>query len=98
MNKKLNSLVSGILIGLIVPVLFYMIFYYTKFKNLDFISYYKTIYLGRLLPLLISRCVLPNLLLFFIFNWLNWQKAAKGIFISTLGLTVLLFALKLIFY
>ena len=98
MNKKLNSLTSGILIGLIVPILFYLIFYYTKFKNLDFISYYKNIYLGRLLPLLISRCVLPNLLLFFIFNWLNWQKTSKGIFISTLGLTVMLFALKLIFY
>lgn len=98
MNKKLNSLVSGILIGLIIPLLFYLIFYFAKFKNLEFISYYKSIYLGRLLPLLISRCVLPNLLLFFIFNWLNWQKTAKGVFISTLGLTVLLFALKLIFY
>ena len=98
MNEKLNSLVSGILIGLIIPVLFYLIFYYAKFKNLEFISYYKGIYLGRLLPLLISRCVLPNLLLFFIFNWLNSQKTAKGVFISTLGLTVILFALKLIFY
>ncbi len=98
MNKRINSLTSGVLIGLIIPILFYMIFYYAKFKNLNFISYYKDIYLGTLLPLLISRCVLPNLLLFFIFNWFDWEKAAKGIFIATLGLTIMLFALKLIFY
>ena len=98
MTKKINTIVSGVLIGLVIPILFYMVFYYAKFKNLDFISYYKQIYLGTLLPLLISRCILPNLLLFFIFNWVNWEKAAKGIFIATLGLTIILFALKLIFY
>jgi hypothetical protein len=98
MIKKINTIVSGVVIGVVIPILFYMVFYYAKFKNLDFISYYKQIYLGTLLPLLISRCVLPNLLLFFIFNWVKWDKAAKGLFIATLGLTIILFALKLIFY
>jgi hypothetical protein len=98
MNKKINTIVAGVVTGLVIPVVFFMVFYYAKFRNLDFISYYKQIYLGTLLPLLISRCVLPNLLLFFIFNWVNREKTAKGIFIATLGLTVILFALKLIFY
>jgi predicted Na+-dependent transporter len=98
MIKKINTVVSGVLTGLVIPILFYMVFYFAKFKNLNFISYYKQVYLGTLLPLLISRCILPNLLLFFIFSWVNWEKAAKGVFIATLGLTIILFALKLIFY
>ena len=98
MTKKINTIVSGVLTGVVIPILFFMVFYFAKFKNLNFISYYKQVYLGTLLPLIISRCVLPNLLLFFIFNLVNWEKAAKGIFIATLGLTIILFALKLIFY
>ena len=52
MIKKINTVVSGVLTGLVIPILFYMVFYFAKFKNLNFISYYKQVYLGTLLPLL----------------------------------------------
>ena len=98
MDKKINTLTAGIILGVIVPILFYFILFYSKFNNLKFANFHSDIFLGKLLPLLISRCILPNLVLFFIFNWLNWVKATKGVFISTIGLTVILFALKLIFF
>ena len=98
MNKRINSLTFGIIIGIIIPGIFYLIIFYSKFHNLSFHNFHKEIYLGKILPLIISRCILPNLVLFFIFNWLSWLKAAKGVFISTLALTVILFALKLIFF
>lgn len=98
MFKRINTIVFGIITGIIVPCIFYFIVFYSKFHNLSFTNFHREIYLGKLIPLIISRCILPNLVLFFIFNWLNWQKATKGVFISTLALTVILFTLKLIFF
>ncbi len=97
MVKRINTLATGIITGIIIPFIFYLIVFYSKFHNLRLPGFHREIYLGRLLPLIISRCILPNLVLFFIFNMLNWHKATKGVFISTLAITVLLFALKLIF-
>jgi hypothetical protein len=98
MVKHINTLAFGIIAGIIVPGIFYFIFFYSKLHNFSLEYFQREIYLGKLLPLIISRCILPNLVLFFIFNWLNWHKATKGVFISTLALTVILFALKIIFF
>ncbi|MBN2611074.1 MAG: hypothetical protein JXB00_05920 [Bacteroidales bacterium] len=53
--------------------------------------------MGTLLPLVLSWCILPNLLLFFIFNWTDWLKAAKGVLASTVVITLMLFGLKVIY-
>lgn len=98
MIKRINTLTAGIIFGIVVPVIFYIIVFYSKFNNLRFSDFHRDIYLGKLLPLIISRCILPNLVLFFVFNWLNWLKAAKGVFISTLALAAILFTFKLIFF
>lgn len=98
MLKRINTVTFGIITGIIVPCIFYIVVFYSKFHNLNLASFHKDIYFGKLLPLIISRCILPNLVLFFVFNWLNWIKATKGVFISTIVLTVILFALKLIFF
>ncbi len=98
MYKRINTITFGIIIGIIIPCIFYLVVFYSKFHNLSLASFHRDIYFGKLLPLIISRCILPNLVLFFIFNWLDWIKATKGVFISTLALTGILFALKLIFF
>jgi hypothetical protein len=98
MERLCNNLISGILSGIILPVIIFMMLYQTKFSNLEFIEFPKHMLMGNLLPLIISWCVLPNLLLFFVFSWTNWLKSAKGVLISTTALTLLLFSLKIIFH
>lgn len=94
---KLNTLVTGITCGIILPVMVYFIMYYAKIQDVSFILFSNNLVIGNIIPVIISHCILPNLLLFFIFNGVNWMQASKGVLGTTVVLTVLVFAIKLIF-
>lgn len=93
MWQKLNTVSAGILIGIIIPALIFFIFVYPRIDHLSYFGH-KIFHqiLADILPLLLSRCIFPNALLFFILIWRNQNLVAKGILISTGVLTsVLLF-------
>ena len=52
-------------------------------------GYYYELLL-KSLPLLLTRCIFPNAVLFFLLIWQNLNLAAKGILISTAILTGML--------
>ena len=100
MNIKLqqfNTLATGIISGLILPVIIYFILYYSKVQDIRFTLFSNHLVIGNIIPVIISHCILPNLVLFFIFNGLNLMQASKGILGATVVLTVLIFAIKLIY-
>ena len=101
MNKislqRFNTLTTGILSGIILPAIVYFIMYYSKVQDVKFTLFSNHLVIGNIIPVIISHCILPNLILFFIFNGLNWMQASKGVLGTTVVLTVLIFALKLIF-
>ena len=88
----------GLVSAIVLPVIIFVLLYYAKFNNLDVLVFPKRMLMGNLLPLVISWCVLPNLLLFFVFSWINYLKSAKGVLIATVILTVMLFGMKIIFH
>ena len=95
--QKFNTLPTGIIAGIILPVIVYFIMYYSKIQDVRFTLFSNHLLIGNIIPIIISHCVLPNLVLFFIFNGVNWVQAAKGVLGVTVGLTLLIFAIKLIF-
>jgi hypothetical protein len=95
--KRFDTLVTGIISGILLPVIVYFILYYSKIQDVQFTLFSHHLVIGNIIPIIISHCVLPNLLLFFLYNGLNWLQAAKGILGSTVVLTVVIFAIKLIF-
>jgi len=90
-------LATGITSGILLPVIVYFIMYYTKVQDVSFTLFSNHLVIGNIIPVIISHCILPNLLLFFIFNGLNWMQASKGVLGTTVVLTILIFAIKLIF-
>ena len=98
MERFLNNLTLGLVSAIVLPVIIFVLLYYSKFNNLDVLIFPKRMLMGNLLPLVISWCVLPNLLLFFAFSWMNYLKSAKGVLIATVVLTVMLFGMKIIFH
>ena len=84
--------------AIVLPGIIFIMLYYTKFNNLDVLIFPKRMLMGNLIPLVISWCVLPDLLLFFIFSWINYLKSAKGVLIATVVLTIMLFGMKIIFH
>ncbi|MBN1143749.1 MAG: hypothetical protein JXA72_04975 [Bacteroidales bacterium] len=95
--QKFNTLATGIIAGVVVPVIVYFILYYSKIQQVKFTLFSDSLVIGNIIPVIISHCILPNLLLFFIFNGINWLQAAKGVLGTTVVLTILIFAIKLIF-
>jgi hypothetical protein len=95
--QQLNTLATGIISGIILPVIIYFILYYSKVQDIRFTLFSNHLVIGNIIPVIISHCILPNLVLFFIFNGLNWIQASKGILGSTVVLTVVIFAIKLIY-
>jgi hypothetical protein len=95
--SKLNTLAAGIAGGIIIPVAVYFILYFSKLQDVRQTIFSQHLVVSNIIPVVISHCVLPNLILFFILNSLNWMKAAKGVLFTTVVFTVLIFLIKLIF-
>lgn len=91
MLQKLNTVLAGIIIGIIIPAALYFIFIMPKLNNYSVIgaTYFREMVI-KFLPLFLSRCIFPNALLFFILIWRNQVNIAKGILISTGVLTAIL--------
>lgn len=98
MERVLNNLTFGIISAIILPGIIFIMMYYTKFNNLDILIFPRQMLMGNLLPVVLSWCIIPNLLLFFILSWINFLKAAKGVLIATASLTIMLFGMKIIFH
>lgn len=94
---KLNTITTGIVSGVILPVIVYFILYFSKIQDVHLTLFSNNLVIGNIIPVILSHCILPDLILFFIFNGLNWMQAAKGVLGTTVVLTVLIFAVKLIF-
>jgi len=95
--QKFNTITTGIIAGILIPVLVYFIIYYSKIQDIRFTLFSNHLVIGNIIPVIISHCILPNLILFFIFSGLDWPQAMKGVLGTTVALTVLIFLIKLIF-
>jgi hypothetical protein len=94
--KKFDSVGLGIAAGMALPVLVYMIMYFAKVRDIRYVLSSDYSILSTILPLLISHCVIPNVILFFICNSLDKMLTAKGVVIATVILAAGVFATKLI--
>ena len=95
--KKYDTLSTGIIAAVLLPIVVYFIMYYSKMQDIRFTLFSNNLLIGNIIPIVISHCILPNLLLFLMFYGLNWLRSAKGVLGTTVVLTVVIFAIKLIF-
>lgn len=80
---KKDDVITGFVIGLVAPVLAFLIYYYSKFSAYSLSEIFRYIVTLRLLSPLISLSLVANLLSFFIFIWLKADRSAKGVLLAT---------------
>ena len=97
MKNKINTLGTGLILGILVPVISFFVFYLIKFRHYDFDDYVTGVMLHAILTKVLSLCILPNLALFFIFIWTNKLTAARGVLTATIFLSIVMLLLKAIF-
>jgi hypothetical protein len=98
MIKKYNKPVIGLVLGIILPVISFLSYYfYMSLKSAEPLSlsrFIETLRDNEAFTAVFSICVLPNLLLFFLYKKLDYWYAIKGVILSVMIYTLLVVVLK----
>ena len=95
-NKpNLDTTVTGILSGIFVPIITFIIVYFVLSDNQTLNDYLQRLIDREIQGHFISISVIPNLLVFFIFIWLYKMKAARGVLLSTFLWAFVILAIRL---
>jgi hypothetical protein len=94
MKSKVNNIYLGIILGLIVPVITVFLVYKIRFNQFNWEEFINLFVQRRVLSSLLSLCVIPNLLVFMIFIWLNHLYSARGVLLSTFIVGIIIVGVK----
>lgn len=94
--KSLNTIYTGALLGLFLPAVFLIIILLVRKDAHSLIEFLNILYDMGILSKIISICLIPNLLLFFVFLWSNQLKAARGVILAMFFAGLIIGLLKLI--
>jgi len=83
MKSKFNNVWLGAVLGLMVPALTVFLAYKMRFGKYDLNEFLTVLIENKILSSLLSLCVIPNLLVFLVFIWLNFLYSARGVLLST---------------
>ena len=94
-NRKFDTLLTGLVPGLVLPVLTLLIFWLVKSDRglLDFLAHFQQM---KMLSKVVSLAAIPNLLLFFVFIWTQRNFAARGVIFATFLLAFIMVILKFV--
>lgn len=95
--KKYDTLWTGVISGTVVPILVYLVTYFSEVRDVSSTIFSNLKIAANVMPVLISHCILPDLLLFFAYLGIGWDRASKGVLGAAVVLTVLVFLMKLLF-
>jgi hypothetical protein len=79
---KYDNRLLGFGLGMVVPIIALVLFYLYR-NPVSFEIFYNQVLTINLISRLVSMCVIPNLLVFFIFIWTNRYKSAHGVIGAT---------------
>jgi len=93
-SQRFNSILLGMISGIAAPFLTLVVVWMLR-EEVGFGSFLSQMQSIGMLSKLLSLCVLPNLLFFFVFVWLNKLYSSRGILFATIIYGLLMVILKL---
>ena len=94
--SKYDKLIIGVGAGLFLPFLTALIIYFFSTDGMSLVKYWEQLNRSNIMTHSISLCVLPNIVIFLIFNRLNIMNATRGVLAVTIMWALLVLALKLL--
>ena len=94
-NKKFDTLLTGLIPALVLPVLTLLGFWIVK-SDQGFIDFLVRFQEMRMPSKVVSLAAIPNLLLFFLFIWTKRNFSARGVIFATLLLAFIMMILKFV--
>lgn len=83
-KNKLDNTGIGLFVGFLLPVIIFFAVYYFGEKGITFSNYVGNLWHLQALVKLGSLCVFANVLVFFGFLHLKYEKAARGVLGATI--------------
>jgi hypothetical protein len=94
--SKLDSVWLGMMVGIVLPVLAFVMFYYGSFAQVPFHFFIQySLKIGALINIL-TVSLIPNFLIFALFIWRRHYSSAKGMVIASASFTVLFILLRIL--
>ncbi|MCH7535440.1 MAG: hypothetical protein IH948_06790 [Bacteroidetes bacterium] len=79
MIKKWDKVWLGLICGIIMPVIMVLSYYQSSYSAITLSNFVERMVLNNLESKLISVAIVGNLGVFFLFIWLNADRASKGV-------------------
>jgi len=91
-----DRLLVGWVIGIVVPLVFFLVVYQMKYSEMRFMVYLRNVWEMKIFLKIISLCVFPNMGFFFLFYRKKYDMAARGVIMATFMYAFLVLIAKLI--
>jgi hypothetical protein len=92
---KADQFWLGFIMAILVPIITLTITYFYTFTNYKVEEFFHFLLTFKVMTKLFSLCVLPNLGLFFLFLWPDFNRAAKGVVTSTFMVAVVIIIIQI---
>ena len=86
----------GFVIGVLVPIVFFLVVYQLKYSSVEFLNYLRSIWQMKIFLKILSLCVFPNLGFFLLFYRRKYDMAARGVILATFIYAFVVLIAKLI--
>jgi hypothetical protein len=94
--EKYDKIMTGIISGLLLPFITAMIIFLFAKGNPGLHEWLERIAVANLSTHIISLCVLPNLLIFLLFNHYDMLRASRGVLGITIVWAIIVFGVKIL--
>lgn len=95
-QHRFDQILTGFFMGIILPLIIFLITYQVKYRELEFMVYLQKIWQMKILLKILSLCVFPNLGAFLLFLRIKYERAARGVVMATFIYAFLVLIAKLI--
>ena len=82
-RNRYDQILTGWIIGIIFPIVVFLIVYQLKYREMEFTVYIRNIWQMKIFLKILSLCVFPNLGFFFLFYRMKYDMAARGVIMAT---------------
>ncbi len=93
---KYDKLLLGISAGFLLPLITGLIIFLFSKENITLTEWLRKIVRADIVTKMITLCVIPNILIFMLFNHFDMLRAARGVLGCTIVWAVLVFGIKLL--
>ena len=93
-SRRLNNFWIGLALGIVLPLFVILFIYLFGYSNKTFSEFLAAAIIRKVLPKILSLCVIPNLAVFYFFLNKEFWYATRGVIAATLLCTISIVIIK----